>query len=309
VQRVLAERSRGRFTADVTLIGSSGNERLRQSGALAPLEPQFIHPEVVDRSHGWVYDRQVWLGAQDGYIAAYKLYVRENITDIYYNTEKVTAAEIESVQSWWELSGIRNGRDASVAVMDPSGQTNTAHIRTPWVVLGRPWFDKFIRNQRPTLLPDTSLRELADGMARGKYHVSLFAMAGAERDMDRMAAVGIPVKKLSRTLAEGTSLSIGGGIAVLERAPHPSAAKLFVNWYLSRDGQNTCQTLIDSEDPSPSLRTDVEQGRVSDYAWDIVRNLSDYSVIETDPEVAFAENAASVAFINEVCADVGLLRS
>jgi len=28
-------------------------------------------------------------------------------------------------------------------------------------------------------------------------------------------------------------------------------------------------------------------------------------VIETDPEVAFAENAASVAFINEVCADVG----
>lgn len=304
VQRVLAERARGRFTADVSLVSTSQSERLRRSGALVPLEVEFVHPEVADRSHGWIHDRPDWLDAAEGYVAAYKIYVRENITDIYYNTDEVSEEEIASVRSFSDFLDPR-WRGRIVAVMDPNGHTTTAHIRTPWVVLGRDWFNAFVRTQQPTLLPDTALRELSDGMARGKYHVSLFAMSAAEQDMDRMAAFGLPVRKLKRTLDEGMSLTLGGGIAMLDRAPHPNAARLFVNWYLSREGQSTYQQLVDSVDPSPSLRTDVVQGRVSDHDWSIVRNLDDYSVIERDPELAFEQNVASVAFVKEICAELG----
>jgi len=43
-------------------------------------------------------------------------------------------------------------------------------------------------------------------------------------------AYGIP-------FVEGTYLSAGSGLALLSKAPHPNAAKIFINWFLSREGQ------------------------------------------------------------------------
>ena len=37
---------------------------------------------------------------------------------------------------------------------------------------------------------------------------------------------------------EGSSFSSGGGsLSLLNQAPHPNAAKVFINWFLSRKGQ------------------------------------------------------------------------
>jgi ABC-type Fe3+ transport system substrate-binding protein len=49
---------------------------------------------------------------------------------------------------------------------------------------------------------------------------------------------------------------MGGGsccIAVLNKAPHPNAAKLFVNWVLSREGQTAWQKYTEVN----SLRMDI----------------------------------------------------
>src|SRR4030095_15584618 len=44
VPRVLTERSRCRFPADVSLVSPTTSERLRKAGALVPLASQFVHP-------------------------------------------------------------------------------------------------------------------------------------------------------------------------------------------------------------------------------------------------------------------------
>jgi iron(III) transport system substrate-binding protein len=43
-------------------------------------------------------------------------------------------------------------------------------------------------------------------------------------------------------MKEGGGLSSGGGIVgLVKRPPHPNAARVFVNWFLSREGQIALQ--------------------------------------------------------------------
>ena len=55
-----------------------------------------------------------------------------------------------------------------------------------------------------------------------------------------------------------SSFSAGGGsVSYLNQAPHPNAAKVFLNWFLSRKGQIALQKLGDPDDPANSRRIDI----------------------------------------------------
>jgi ABC-type Fe3+ transport system substrate-binding protein len=59
---------------------------------------------------------------------------------------------------------------------------------------------------------------------------------------------------------EGTPVSPGGGsISLIRGAPHPNAAKVFINWFLSRKGQIALQSYEDlyGEVPPNSRRVDI----------------------------------------------------
>ena len=59
--KVLAERVAGKYTLDVWMGGSgTANTRLLPAGALRPMKPLLIHPEVLDLSK-WLDDQWVWL--------------------------------------------------------------------------------------------------------------------------------------------------------------------------------------------------------------------------------------------------------
>ncbi len=52
-----------------------------------------------------------------------------------------------------------------------------------------------------------------------------------------------------------------GSLSILSQLPHPNAAKVFVNWLLSREGQTAYQKHFLRIDPIFSLRDDVPVGR------------------------------------------------
>ena len=59
---------------------------------------------------------------------------------------------------------------------------------------------------------------------------------------------------------EGQPLSTGGGsISLIKSAPHPNAARVFINWFLSRKGQTALQKSNDlyGELPPNSRRIDI----------------------------------------------------
>ena len=63
---------------------------------------------------------------------------------------------------------------------------------------------------------------------------------------------------------EGASISAAfGQLALMNRAPHPNAAKVFVNWLLSREGQSAFQRVISTPgERKNSRRIDVPKDHI-----------------------------------------------
>ncbi len=92
-------------------------------------------------------------------------------------------------------------------------------------------------------------RLMVEWLARGKYAVLL----GPKEDaVQEFVAAGAPISLMSPK--EGTYLLTSGfGIYLLKKPPHPNAVKVFINWFLSKEGQ----TILSRSARVQSARLDV----------------------------------------------------
>ncbi len=93
---------------------------------------------------------------------------------------------------------------------------------------------------------------MADWLGRGRFHL---AIGVGSLTAERAAAQGLPVALMAtQRFKEGASMSSSGGtISLMARSPHPNAAKVFINWLLSREGQMVWQERTKQN----SLRIDI----------------------------------------------------
>jgi ABC-type Fe3+ transport system substrate-binding protein len=80
-------------------------------------------------------------------------------------------------------------------------------------------------------------------------------------DLDKAKAQGLPVAWFGpKSFKEGIALSNAqGNIALVNRAPNPNAARLAINWLLSREGQIAYQKVFPF---SNSLRIDIPKDQL-----------------------------------------------
>jgi iron(III) transport system substrate-binding protein len=64
-------------------------------------------------------------------------------------------------------------------------------------------------------------------------------IGGVDAIVEQRMRQGIPIAIADpRGIKEGSDLSpANGAVALFNRAPHPNAAKVFINWLLSKEGQ------------------------------------------------------------------------
>jgi ABC-type uncharacterized transport system YnjBCD substrate-binding protein len=77
---------------------------------------------------------------------------------------------------------------------------------------------------------------------------------------------GLPVDEFDPYhLKEGVNISSAfGQVALMNRAPHPNAARVFINWLLSREGQIVFQKVLSiAGDAKDSRRIDVPKDHIS----------------------------------------------
>jgi iron(III) transport system substrate-binding protein len=78
-------------------------------------------------------------------------------------------------------------------------------------------------------------KQLADGLAKGTLVIGLGL---SQRFVDPFINAGLPIKPLM-SIKEGLGGSNGfGTVAVMRNAPHPNAAKVYINWLLGKEGQD-----------------------------------------------------------------------
>jgi iron(III) transport system substrate-binding protein len=273
--KVLAERDTGIYTADVWMGGlTTINTRLLPKKVFDPIESQFILPEVKDRS-GWMKG-QYWWGDPDKTFTF--LFAASPTPLLSYNTNLVGPNEITSL---WDLLDPK--WKGKIVSRDPSSAGtggNTAYFYFH-PQLGKDFLRRVFTEQNVTVVDDA--RQAAEWLSLGKYALYIL---GSGNDIDEARQQGLPVKDNYGPFKEGARITSGGtgSLSIFNKPAHPNAARLFVNWWLSKDGQLTAQ----KADPlDQSLRIDIPNDDVSpDY-----RRLPgvDYAYIDAQPEVVATE--------------------
>jgi ABC-type uncharacterized transport system YnjBCD substrate-binding protein len=125
---------------------------------------------------------------------------------------------------------------------------------------GQEWVSNYLLKAGITFTDDR--RILETWLSSGRY--PLQAVATGTEIYSELAKKGVPIKQvfMPKQIALVRAGGSGCCISVFAEAPHPNAAKLFVNWFLSKEGQTLTHTMIPEIDRS-SLRNDVPFGEVS----------------------------------------------
>lgn len=250
--RIISERRADKYLVDVFSAGPNSNFNiLHKAKALDPLKPAFMLPEVSDEFK-WYGGKHNFVDREGKYIYGYL--ANPSSAQLYYNSKLVQPQEF---RSHWDLLHPRwKGKMVS---LDPAltglGQTMQFFYYHP--ELGPEFIKKLFGGMEITYSHE--FRQMTDWLAQGK-----FALCMGCKDGDRAKNQGLPVDGFDTSLwKEGGSFSSGGGsLSLLNRAPHPNAAKLFVNWLLSRKGQMAMQKLADTDDPPNSRRIDIPKDDV-----------------------------------------------
>jgi iron(III) transport system substrate-binding protein len=243
-QRIVAERRAGKFLADL-LMGGSSTFGSFAAGTLEPLRPLLILPEVTDFS-AWFDGKFHFADPQNN--AALIISGEIGTRRGSYNTKLVDAKEI---QSWWDL--LQPKWKGRLGTFDPrvaggGGETFMFFYYTP--SLGQKFITRILTETEILLTRD--LQQGTDWLAQGKI---LFYI-GSGQPVMKAKKQGLPVDLMPHPLKEGDIM--GGGsccMAVMNKAPHSYATKLFVNWVLSKEGQSAWQKYTEVN----SLRVDISK--------------------------------------------------
>jgi len=259
VNRVLAERKAGRYIMDVALISSrENNQRLVPSESLVPFAPLLIHPEVLDTSN-WYLGRYWYADKASAYVFIYHV-TKEDQYETWYNTEKLKEADVASLRKQTDFFDPRwKGKILGQGMGDPSGirQMIDSYFEPD---RGQEWVRTYLLNAGVTFSDDR--RILETWLVGGRF--PLQAVVTGTEELTALAKKGLPIKQIFLPKQVGLVRAGGSGccISVFSNAPHANAAKLFANWFLSKEGQTLTHTLIPNIDRS-SLRNDIPFGEVA----------------------------------------------
>jgi iron(III) transport system substrate-binding protein len=257
-QRVMSERRAEKFAVDLYISGNiSPLTVFHRAKILEPIKPLLLLPEVIDTS-AWYEGKHHYDDPENRYIFVFEGTPRSG--EITYNTKLMNPSEIKS---YWDLLNPKwKGKIVSV---DPlvSGPISAAHIffyKQP--DLGAEFLRRLHAETDIAIV--RSNEQMLDWLSAGK-----FAFGIGARDIDKAMMQGLPLNQfLPGSLKEGSSVTAyNGTLSYFNRTPHPNAAKVAVNWLLSREGQTAW---LDANQRTgglyDSLREDISKDKVNERA-------------------------------------------
>jgi ABC-type Fe3+ transport system substrate-binding protein len=240
ITRIVEEYKAGVIHFDLHIGGTeSAVKGLMAEGILDAVEPWFVVPEVREAKNWW--GGHIWMDNAKRFIYSFAAYQTESL---WYNTKLVKPEEFHS------FDDLLNGKwQGKIGLSDPrtpgSGASMWSYMRA---IKGEDFLKKLVAQK---LFLTRDLRLLAENTAKERVAI---AIGVAYADFLPFLNAGLPVKPLPRP-KEGMYVTTGyGGLMTLKNAPHPNATRLFVNWFLSKEGQEVYTAGMGE----PTRRLDVD---------------------------------------------------
>lgn len=255
VERVKTERRVGNVTADLTEFSLVHSTNLKLAGAT-----------VSSSDIPVLQEKDVWLinplnGDPEGHLLAY----RTQIIGPYMNTNLVKPGEEPK-----SLKDFLNPKwDGKIIGPDPNFSGGSYQYLIPLLD------DKKIDLDTIKALGlkakfTTGTKQVSEALARGEYALGLMT---TDLDAGSFLAEGAPMKAIA--VQEGIAALIST-MSRINGGPHPNAAKLFMNWMLSPEGQ----TLYGSGAKVASVRKDVKDFRHPNSIVNVPLYGEDYKMAE-----------------------------
>jgi ABC-type thiamine transport system substrate-binding protein len=236
------------------------------AGGFQEMPPFLLLPEVTEPKN-WRPGELMYTSDKGKFILLHDLNVAN---DIYVNRSLLPASEFNNAQQLIDpkLKG-------KITMRSPSGEHSGSLTLTGFMhTYGEDFVRKLLTDQQPTFIDDAALS--SDAIMRGRAAIVI----GSAPELIEQCWREGGCKQVERI--DQPRYALGRGVAVFKNAPHPNAAKVFVNWLMSKEGQ---QKFVDTwgklnTDGAHSMRVDVEpihKESAPDYS-----NLKQYTLQGTD---------------------------
>ena len=245
VGRLRAERAAGVYSMDVFMsnAGTSAGVLYREK-FIDPLKPQLLLPEVTDGSK--------WKGGAPTFIDPEKQYLLLMFKSVdsfmVINTDHVKPEEMRNAKDLLNPKWKGKISTENPAAGGGSGAASAAHFYTQ---LGPDFVKQLYIDQQAVVQRDR--RQLSDWLARGSHPICLTCHID---DMRALVKEGYPLIEvfelgdMQNRITPSPSL-----LSIANRAPHPNAARVFVNWMASKEALE----LYSREAQAATMRTDVDE--------------------------------------------------
>jgi ABC-type Fe3+ transport system substrate-binding protein len=241
--RLEAEARARNLTIDILLGGGRELGPMMHDGLLEPIAPQLLLPGVAPKNfregrHKWMDNSAQYLLQGAEYVFGWLL----------VNKDRVDPG---AIKTWRDLLDPKyRGRIASYDLRSPGpGQGSAAWI---YNTFGIDYIKSLFLDQQVKFSTDN--RQLVEMVARGTTPIVFGAI---QIEVERFRKAGF--SNLATVLPGDAPGYLTGGYSVLKQAkgvPHPNAATVFINWYMSRPGQEVYESVM----LETSRRTDLNIG-------------------------------------------------
>ncbi|HEX7231203.1 MAG TPA: extracellular solute-binding protein, partial [Candidatus Binatia bacterium] len=224
--RIAAEKKAAVNYFDAIICGTGTAIGLSYDGMLEPLESFWMLAEVKDTNQWW--GGHIWEDNLKSKKFLYSFLADVSTHSTWYNTSLAKPQELRSFDDY--LSPKWKGR---IGFSDPrvpsSGQSIWSFM---WEQRGEEFLKKLVEQD---LFLSRDLRQLADALAKGKIALA-FGLGRSQTEP--FVKAGLPIKPAPVTKEGLPASNAFGVLGVIKDPPHVNATKVFVNWFLGREGQD-----------------------------------------------------------------------
>jgi ABC-type Fe3+ transport system substrate-binding protein len=283
--RLLAERRAQKYLADVFSFGVRSTLSLLSANGLDPVRPVLLLPEVSDESK-W-YEGHVYSDSEKSHVFRYLSVAEQGIG---YNTKLLpNPTEVKSYLDF--LNPKWKGKIVARDVRTPGPGNGNMLFWYHQPDLGPAFLRKLFGEMGITMA--RSALQATDWTAQGKFVFCFFCSGEIEKAKEQ----GLPVDVLDVGWKEGAGIvSHSGNLALMRNAPHPNAARIFINWLLSREGQIETQRVLARIQPADSRRIDIPKDDVPPD----VRRKEGVRYMDMDSRPEYSEIEPVRKLLNEV---------
>jgi iron(III) transport system substrate-binding protein len=243
--RVRIERASGIYSVDVQMTGpDTALNVLYPEKLIDPLRPLLILPEVTDAGK-WKAGKLRFMDPEEEYIL--RLFSTVDSL-IYINAAYAKPEEMRSAKDL--LDPKWRGK---IATEDPKLNSGAGGNKAAlfYSQLGADFVKKLYVDQKPVISRDR--RQMIDWLARGTYPICLSCRAD---DAAPLVRDGFKLQEVYR-LADMRNFVNSSPflLTVANKAPHPNAARVFVNWMATKEALE----IYSRSYQAATLRNDVDE--------------------------------------------------